>query len=235
MLKEVQRAHERGHTKTSWLESYHSFSFGNGHQAKRVKFGKLLTLNEDFVQPSQGFASHPHVNIEIVSIVLRGQLEHRDSLGHQHILDAGGVQAISAGSGIIHSEMNPSSEEVTHFLQIWFAPRQKNLVPHYAETSFDNQAWINRWVCIASPDGWHDSLLIQQDSYVYLVKFEQGYATTYHIKNSQHGVYCYLLEGVIDVAGERLYPGDGIGLFNVTMLNFSIDKKAHFLCIEVPM
>src|SRR5262245_15442559 len=182
----IRKSADRGHFDHGWLDTYHSFSFGDYYDAEQMGFRALRVINEDRIAPGGGFGMHGHRDMEIVTCVLSGALEHKDSLGHGEVLRPGEMQHMSAGRGIRHSEFNPSSTEPTHLYQVWLQPREPGLPPSYSQKAFDPAAQINRWQLVASSDGAKGSLQINQDTRIYLSSLDQGRDQTYEIANGRH-------------------------------------------------
>ena len=202
---------ERGCTRLSWLDSRHSFSFGHYYDPRCMGFGALRVINEDIVAPGQGFSTHPHANMEIVSIVLSGTLAHRDSMGHVQTLDAGEVQCMSAGSGIEHSEYNPSKDKPVHFLQIWLHPRQRDRVPAYGQKAFPLSEREQVWLPVVSAQGSGGSLSIDQDVTIYLTRLAAGTELAHELAPTRRA-WLQLTEGQARVDGVDLAAGDGLAI-----------------------
>ena len=235
MKKIVHRAESRGYADHEWLHSYHTFSFANYYNPERMNFGKLRVLNDDVVEAGQGFGTHPHDNMEIISIPLSGSLRHRDSMGNLHVINHDEIQAMSAGTGITHSEHNNSNSEPVNFLQIWVLPRERNIVPRYEQKVFDAAGRNGRFQIVVSPDRQNDSILINQDAYFSLADFPAGSEEHYNIKKPGNGVYIFLLDGQIEVGGELLEKRDAIGLSDLSIVEIVTLKNSQILCIEVPI
>lgn len=235
MQKTLHRADSRGKAEHGWLHSRHTFSFAGYHDPQRMQFGKLRVLNDDVVEAGAGFGTHPHDNMEIVSIPLAGTLRHRDSMGNEHVIHAGEVQIMSAGTGITHSEYNDSQTEAVNFLQIWVLPKQRDIEPRYGQHRFEPDGRRNRLQLVVSPDGRDDSLSINQDAWFSLVALEAGSELEYTTRDPAYGVYFFLLDGQLDCAGESLAPRDGMGISGAERLSLSTRYGAGVLLIEVPM
>lgn len=232
----LYRSESRGTADHGWLKSRHTFSFANYYCPSRLNFGALRVLNDDYVEPKMGFGTHPHDNMEIISIVLDGQLEHKDSMGTGSIIKKGEVQVMSAGSGVTHSEFNPSSEEPVRFFQIWLFPNKKNVTPRYDQAYFDPADLQNNWQLIISPDGANDSMWIHQNAWLFRGNFEAGQLINYQPKNPENGVFLMVIEGEIEVAGHVLSRRDAVGLTELDdKLSIQIEKESQLLLIEVPM
>jgi redox-sensitive bicupin YhaK (pirin superfamily) len=235
MKTEFQKASERGHADHGWLNTYHSFSFADFHNPEKVHFGMLRVLNDDTVAPGKGFGEHPHDNMEIVTIVLKGSLEHKDSMGNSSVIRAGEVQIMSAGTGITHSEFNASKTEEVQFLQIWVFPMERNIKPRYDQKFFQPDFRRNRFDCIVSPDGTNESMWINQDAYFSLGRYARGIHATYKVKKAGNGVYIFLISGKVSVVGKTLDERDAIALTETDKVSFVPATESEILVIEVPM
>ena len=210
-MHQIRRSDDRGHFDHGWLDTRHTFSFGEYRDPRWNRFRALRVMNEDRVAPGAGFGSHPHRDMEIVTYVLAGALEHKDSMGNGEVLRPGEFQRMSAGSGILHSEFNPSADEPAHFYQIWLLPREKGVEPSYEQKRFDEAERKNRLRLVASPDGAEGSLTINQDARVYLSTLDEGAAVTHDPADGRHA-WLQVLRGGVEIAGESLEAGDGIGV-----------------------
>ncbi len=233
MQVELYPAQERGSSETPWLVSRNTFSFGNYYHPKRINFGTLRVLNEDTVAPARGFSLHPHENMEIVSIVLEGKLEHRDTLDNHGELKPGDVQRITAGSGIRHSEMNPSQTDKVHFLQIWVFPEREALVPSYEQKSFTPQMIANRFCPIVSGKPSPETLFINQDAAFFLGKWDQDTQVKHLLAAKHHGIFVFVIEGKAKIGGMHLKTGDGIGIKDSLEVEIAPMAGAYLLLIEV--
>lgn len=204
---EVVRSEDRGHFDHGWLNTHHTFSFGDYHDPRRMGFRSLRVINEDWVAPSNGFGTHPHRDMEIVTYVLEGTLEHQDSLGHGGPIRAGEFQRITAGTGITHSERNPSSSEPVHLYQIWLFPDRKNLTPSYEQVSFDSNTRRGRWQVVASPDGRDGSLTIHQDALLSLASLATDESIELSLGTSRHG-WLQVIRGRVILDDQTLGAGD---------------------------
>ena len=212
LIKQITRSAERMHTDIDWLNSRHSFSFGGHYDPKRMGFGPLRVVNDDRVAPGGGFPLHPHRDMEIVSIVLDGQLEHKDSLGNGRVIEAGDIQYMSAGSGVTHSEFNPSAEKPVHFMQIWIEPEAKGLEPRYADQPLVG-AKDDTWSLVLSPDGREGSIAIRQNVELRTVQLSSGGEIDYMVRSSRRGLWLFVIQGAqVEVAGEVLAQGDSLAL-----------------------
>ena len=235
MNKILHRADSRGLADHGWLRSRHTFSFAGYHDPKRMGFGRLRVINDDVVAPGGGFGTHPHDNMEIVSVPLTGALRHRDSMGNTHIIRHGEVQVMSAGTGITHSEYNDSDAEPVNFLQIWVLPKVRDIEPRYGQRAFDAAQRRNRFQVVVSPDGREDSIAINQDAFFSLADLEAGGRVTYTPHQPGNGVYLFVIEGGVEAAGERLRRRDALGLEEVGAMAIGADPETRVLAIEVPM
>jgi redox-sensitive bicupin YhaK (pirin superfamily) len=228
-------APERGHVDFGWLDSHHSFSFGNWYDGEKVHFGALRVLNDDVVKGGNGFDSDPHDNMEIISIPLKGALAHKDSTGIEGILSTGDVQIMSAGSGIQHSEYNASHFDPVNFLQIWIFPKQLNIRPRHEKRSFDPAGRINRWQVVVSAVPGDGGLYIYQDARLALTRLDAGRSLDYQIVFEGNGVYLFVLNGSISIGDTILSKRDGLGVTNTDSFTIQALTDAEVLAIEVPM
>ncbi|MFN3841322.1 MAG: pirin family protein [Cyclobacteriaceae bacterium] len=236
MMKTVlHRAYTRGHANHGWLDSYHTFSFAGYHDPARIHFGALRVLNDDVVKGGAGFGQHPHDNMEIVSIPLRGALEHSDTTGGKGIIQSGEVQIMSAGSGIEHSEKNASKTEDVNFLQIWVFPKVHNIQPRYDQKLFPASNRQNKFQTVVSPEKDNGALWINQDAWFSLGKLESGVSTEYAIHKSKNGVYAFIIEGDVTIGDQKLNKRDGLGIWDVEKIVITADQDAEVLLMEVPM
>lgn len=226
-------ADSRGRTEWSWLQSYHSFSFGQYFHPERIQFGALRVLNDDLVKPGAGFGAHPHANMEIITIPLSGDLHHRDSTGRDAIIRQHDVQIMSAGSGITHSEVNANSDLPVAFLQIWVIPAVENTPPTYEQKTLDT-AVRNHLVTIVAPDN-PKSLHINQQCWMTLLTADPQRQFTYHIHRPGSGVYVFVIAGKVEINGETLHERDGGGWLDVDLFSIFTLSEAKILLIEVPV
>ncbi len=225
---------ERGHANFGWLDSYHSFSFGNYYDPNKVHFGMLRVLNDDVVEASMGFGTHPHDNMEIISIPLSGELAHKDSTGTNGVILTGDVQIMSAGSGIRHSEFNHSNSKKVNFLQIWILPKKLNIEPRYEQKTFKESDRKNKWCTVVSPND-SQAVWINQDATFSLSSLEPGSPLKYKLTKPNHGVYIFLISGKITLSDQTLERRDAIGLWDINEFEINAEVKSEILCIEVPM
>jgi quercetin 2,3-dioxygenase len=235
MLTKLYPAKERGHVNLGWLDSFHSFSFGQFHDPEKINFGALRVLNDDSVAGGGGFGAHPHDNMEIVSIPLEGSLSHKDSTGNEGIIRKGDVQIMSAGTGLRHSEYNSSATETAKFLQIWVFPKLKNIKPAYGQKTFDLKDRKNNWQTVVSPDTSERALNINQDARFSLVDLEAGKSINYDLKWKNSGLYLFVIEGVVQTDGQSLNRRDALGIYEIENVKIEALENAQLLAIEVPM
>lgn len=232
----LHKANTRGHANHGWLDSYHTFSFGGYHNPERVHFGALRVLNDDSVAAGMGFGAHPHDNMEIISIPTSGDLEHQDSMGNKQVIKQGDVQAMSAGTGIQHSEKNKNHDKEVKFFQIWVFPKVKNIEPRYDQQTFADMDKHNKLLTVISPLGTADGgVQINQDAWFSLGKVDKDFSTSYTLKNSNNGVYAFVIEGDVTINGQSLNRRDGLGITETDTLEIKADSHAELLLMEVPV
>jgi redox-sensitive bicupin YhaK (pirin superfamily) len=231
----LHRAATRGHANHGWLDSHHSFSFANYYNPERMHFGVLRVLNDDVVAPGRGFGRHPHDNMEIISIPLQGDLEHKDSMGNTTVIRQGDVQVMSAGTGVFHSEYNKNQDQEVRFLQIWLFPREKGVTPRYDQITLPTVGTENKLRQILSPNPDDEGVWIHQDAWFHLGDLQAGYQDTYQLKKPGNGVYAFVLEGEVRIAGQELGKRDGFGIWDTDELAIEADRDARLLLMEVPM
>jgi redox-sensitive bicupin YhaK (pirin superfamily) len=228
----VSKAQERGHFNHGWLDTYHTFSFADYYDPARMGFRSLRVINEDRVQPGRGFGTHGHRDMEIVTCVLEGALEHRDSLGNGSVLRAGDLQRMTAGTGVRHSEFNPSDAEPVHLYQIWLLPERRGLEPGYEERRFDAGEKWNRLRLVASRDGRLDSLTIHQDADLYLSTLEPGQRVGHAFGPGRHG-WLQVLRGRVEANGVALAEGDGAAVSEEALLEFAGASPSEVLLFDL--
>ncbi len=216
-MKKIRRANERGHAEHGWLDSFHTFSFADYHDPKHMGFRALRVINEDRVAPGQGFGTHGHREMEIISYPLSGALEHKDSTGTGSVIRHGDVQRMSAGTGVKHSEYNASKEEPLHFLQIWLMPNKHGIPASYEERRFTQEEKAGKLRLIAAPDGVQDSLSIHADARVYAGELGEGQSETVTIAKGR-GAWVHVARGTVEVSGEKLSAGDAIAIEDETQV-----------------
>lgn len=231
----LHRASERGFADYGWLKTHYSFSFADYYDPNKTHFGALRVLNDDIIKGGSGFGTHPHRNMEIVTIPLSGSLAHRDSLGNSGVIRAGEAQAMSAGRGIAHSEFNPSPTEDVSLLQIWVFPKVKDIEPRYEQKFFPESERNNRFQIIASPDRASGGLWINQDAYFSLGDFDSHQTIAFKMNDVARGVYLFTIEGAIEVGAVALKTRDAIGVWETEAIEIKILERAKLLAIEVPM
>jgi hypothetical protein len=231
----IHRARTRGNANFGWLNSYHTFSFGHYFDPERTHFGALRVLNDDTVAEGMGFGTHPHDNMEIISIPLEGDLEHQDSMGNKTVIKHGDVQVMSAGTGIQHSEYNKNKDQEVKFLQIWVIPNKRGVTPRYDQITLDIKDRENKFQQVLSPNADDEGVWIHQDAWFHMGDFEAGKTANYSIKKSGNGVYAFILSGAVTINGEALSNRDGMGIENVEELTFLANTNAEILLMEVPM
>jgi len=230
----LHKANTRGHNSFGWLNSYHSFSFGQYYNPERIHFGALRVLNDDTVKEGMGFGKHPHDNMEIVSIPLYGDLHHNDSTGRNEIIRQHDVQIMSAGSGITHSEMNANKDKEVKFLQIWVFPKEHNISPRYQQKSFKPEDRINQILTVVAPDDDH-AVWINQDAWFSLANLSKDVEKEYAIHQPGNGVYVFLIKGAATINGVSMEERDGLGISDTDLLKIKADSDAELLLIDVPM
>lgn len=234
MQKVIHEASTRGTAFFGWLHSRHSFSFGRYFDPSRMNFGALRVLNDDIVEPGQGFGTHPHDNMEIVSIPLSGALAHKDSTGNTEVINTGDVQIMSAGSGITHSEFNHSESDKVNFLQLWVMPKLKNIEPRYDQKTFAPENRINQLQTVVAPND-DQALWINQDSWFRLSSLQKGHELKYELEGSEHGVYVFVIQGNVEIDGTSLSLRDGLGISNTSAFNIVANDDSELLFVEIPM
>ncbi|KAF0143001.1 MAG: hypothetical protein FD122_267 [Stygiobacter sp.] len=233
-MLEVLRSEERGRTKIDWLDSYHSFSFGEYYDPKNMGFGPLRVINDDLIQAGAGFPTHPHRDMEIVTIVTQGAVAHRDSSGGEGIIRVGEVQKMSAGKGIFHSEFNASDKEVLKLYQIWIMPNQNGLKPGYEDIRYDVTEKKNKLLLVASNNHGDGVIFLNQDAKIYLADLDGGTNILYQTEKSR-GVYIHVTEGSVEIAGVKLSSGDAIKLTEVESVEIKASENSGILLFDVVM
>lgn len=231
----LHKANTRGHANHGWLDSHHTFSFAGYQNPERMHFGVLRVLNDDQVSAAKGFGIHPHDNMEIISIPLEGDLEHKDSMGNVATIKEGEVQVMSAGTGIFHSEYNKNPDKPVKFLQIWVFPNKRNVEPRYDQISIRDIEKENAFYQVLSPNPEDEGVWIHQDAWFHLGKFESGAEASYQIHKEGNGVYAFILEGEVEINGQKLEKRDGFGLWETDSFEFKSMTDSRVLLMEVPM
>ncbi|AZQ57647.1 pirin family protein [Maribacter sp. MJ134] len=228
-------ADTRGHANHGWLNSYHSFSFANYHNPERMNFGTLRVLNDDTVAAGRGFGTHPHRNMEIISIPLKGDLKHMDDMGNSTVIREGDIQVMSAGTGISHSEFNNSNNSEVKFLQIWVIPRTQNVAPRYDQVQLKKLAQGTDFYQILSPHKDDQGVWIHQDAWFHIGEFKEEKTTVYSVNKKGNGAYIFVLDGEVSINGQKLKERDGLGVWETTDFEIKAQKNSRILVMEVPM
>ncbi|WP_347158503.1 pirin family protein [Pontibacter chitinilyticus] len=233
--KVIDKANTRGHANHGWLDSHHTFSFARYYNPQRMGFGVLRVINDDIVAPGMGFGKHPHDNMEIISIPLSGALEHQDSTGNKKVIYTNDVQIMSAGTGLTHAEYNHSKTEKVNFLQIWVLPKEEDIAPRYEQKTFRPEDRQNKLQTVVSPEKGGEAIWINQDAWFSLGTLNAGFAEDYKLHKSGNGVYAFVIEGEVEIDGEKLNKRDGIGISGTDTLSIKASSNAELLLMEVPM
>lgn len=231
----LHKASSRGHADHGWLNAYHSFSFASWYNPERIQFGMLRVLNDDTVAAGMGFGTHPHDNMEIITIPLEGDLAHKDSMGNSSTIKTGDVQVMSAGTGIQHSEFNPNADLQTKLFQIWLFPKYRNVEPRYQQITLDIAKQKNNFAQILSPNEDDEGVWIHQDAWFYLSDFDKDFSKKLGLKKEGNGFYIINIEGEIEVNGEKLEKRDAIGIWETNELEIKANSDSRFLIMEIPM
>ena len=228
-------ANTRGNANHGWLNAYHSFSFANYYNPDRNQFGALRVLNDDTIAAGMGFGTHPHNNMEIITIPFEGDLAHKDSMGNEATIKTGDVQVMSAGSGIQHSEFNPNADQQTKLFQIWLFPNKKDVTPRYQQITLDVSKQKNDFAQILSPNPEDEGVWIHQDAWFFMSDFDKDFSKKFTLKKSGNGIYLIVLSGSITVDGQKLNTRDAIGITDTTTMDIQAQSDAKFLTMEIPM
>ena len=228
---QLRKADDRGHANHGWLDSWHTFSFADYHDPRHMGFSVLRVINEDFVEPGQGFPTHPHRDMEIITWILEGALEHKDSLGTGSVIRPGDAQRMSAGTGIRHSEFSPSKDAATHLLQIWILPNQQGVTPSYEQKTIAPAELANHLRLVASPNGAEGSVTIHQDAYLYVTRLKNGEVT--HMLAPDRRAWVQVARGELTLNGQKLTAGDGAGIENESRLTLT-GGDAEALLFDLP-
>ncbi len=232
----IHKADTRGSANHGWLQSRHTFSFANYHNPERMHFGVLRVLNDDIVAESQGFGTHPHRDMEIISIPLEGDLKHEDNMGNKTIIKSGDIQVMSAGTGIMHSEYNANADEKVKFLQIWIFPNKKSVQPRYDQITLNVEDRKNKLQQVLSPNEEDEGVWIHQNAWFHITSLDKGKYVNYQLKDPKNnGVYAFIIKGDVTINGESLNKRDGMGLSNIEEITIESDSDAEVLLMEVPM
>ena len=231
----LHKASSRGHADHGWLNAYHSFSFANWYNPERIQFGMLRVLNDDTIAAGMGFGTHPHDNMEIITIPLEGDLAHKDSMGNASTIKTGDVQVMSAGTGIQHSEFNPNHDQQTKLFQIWLFPKYRNVEPRYQQITLEVTKQKNDFAQILSPNPEDEGVWIHQDAWFYLSDFEADFTKKLALKKEGNGFYIMNIEGEIEVEGTKLDKRDAIGIWETNEIEIKANTNSRFLIMEIPM
>lgn len=231
----LHKADTRGHADHGWLNAYHSFSFASYYDPERVQFGTLRVLNDDTIAAGMGFGTHPHDNMEIITIPLEGDLAHKDSMGNTEVIKNGDVQVMSAGTGIQHSEFNPNPDQRTKLLQIWVFAKERNVTPRYQQITLDPEDRKNKLQQVLSPNADDAGVWIHQDAWFNMGNFDAGVSTTYNLHKKGNGLYAFILKGDVTIDGQELSTRDGLGITDFETLEIKATTDAEFLLMEIPM
>lgn len=231
----LHRATTRGHAHHGWLNSHHTFSFASYQNPKRMNFGVLRVLNDDIVAGGMGFSTHPHENMEIVSIPLEGDLQHKDSMGNSTVIRQGDIQVMSAGTGVQHSEFNKNADQEVKFLQIWMFPNKMNVTPRYDQMTLNAVDSRNKLQQILSPDPEDEGVWVHQNAWFHLGNFDTDHEVSYQIKKEQNGAYVFVIEGSFEIAGQTLAKRDGLGIQAADYFKIKTIENGTILLMDVPM
>ena len=231
----LHKSETRGHANHGWLDTHHTFSFANYYNPQRVHFGMLRVLNDDQIAPGEGFGKHPHDNMEIITIPLYGDLEHKDSMGNHGVITTGEIQVMSAGTGIFHSEFNKNKDKEVGLLQIWVFPNKKNVTPRYDQITLADIQKPDEFYQILSPNSEDQGVWIYQNAWFHLGDLSEGWKGTYQLKDKKNGVYFFVIEGKVTVAGQELNRRDGLGVSEAESIEITTSAKTKLLVMEVPM
>ncbi|WP_298757278.1 pirin family protein [uncultured Psychroserpens sp.] len=233
----VHKADTRGFADHGWLKSHHTFSFASYQNQERMNFGALRVLNDDVVKPKMGFGTHPHQNMEIISIPLKGALSHKDSMGNKRAIEVGEVQVMSAGTGLTHSEFNDSKTDEVNFLQLWIIPEQKSVAPNYEQRVFSSEEKKNKLQTVVAPKDKlvGQALPISQQAYIYRTNLDAQKSIDLQVKSGQNGFYVFVVDGEIEIANNTLVNRDAIGISETENLDIKATKDSELIIVEVPM
>jgi redox-sensitive bicupin YhaK (pirin superfamily) len=233
----IHRAENRGHANHGWLNAKHSFSFASWYDPNKIHFGALRVLNDDEVAQGMGFGQHPHDNMEIITLVQEGSLEHQDSMGNGSIMKPNDVQVMSAGTGVYHSEMNPDKNNAVKLFQIWVFPDKNNVTPRYDQKTFAPELRKNQWQEIIKPDTQQagDAIFIHQQAWFNLADMDASMQLTYTTKLAGNGAYVFVIEGDVEIAGEKLKRRDAIGIWDYTEFSIIASSNSRLLVMDLPM
>ena len=234
MKKTIHKADSRGFANHGWLKSYHTFSFASYQNLNRMNFGKLRVLNDDVVQPKMGFGTHPHRNMEIITIPISGALSHKDNMNNQRSIEVDEIQVMSAGTGVTHSEFNDSKTEAANTLQLWIIPEKEEVTPFYDQKKFDANKRKNKFLTLVSPRDKQveGSLPINQQGYISMIDLDKDFETEYTLNN---GAYFFLIDGEVEIANVTLEKRDAVGITDTDKVSIKAHKESKLLVIDVPM
>ena len=235
MKKAFHAAKTRGNANHGWLNANHSFSFANYHNPERMNFGALRVLNDDTIAAGMGFGTHPHENMEIITIPLEGDLEHKDSMGNIGVINEGEIQVMSAGTGVHHSEYNKNADQAVKVLQLWVFPKKQNVTPRYDQMSVRDLKKPNDFYQVLSPNSEDAGMWVHQDTWFHLGEFDVEKSLDYTLKKPGNGVYVFVIEGSFNVEGENLKKRDAIGIWDTETITFTAQSESKVLLVEVPM
>jgi len=235
MKKVFHPASSRGAADHGWLQAKHSFSFANYYNSERIQFGALRVLNDDIIAPGMGFGTHPHDNMEIITIPLDGALEHKDSLDNIGVIETDEIQVMSAGSGVYHSEYNKNKDQSVSLLQIWVFPNKKNVTPRYDQKNIKDLKKVNSFYPIVTPSQNGPGMWIHQDAWFHLGEFDKETRINYNINKKGNGVYAFLIEGSVQIDGDSLEKRDALGIWDTEKFELLANKNSRILLIEVPL
>jgi len=231
----LHKSETRGHANHGWLDTRHTFSFADYYNPQRVHFGMLRVLNDDRIAPGEGFGKHPHDNMEIITIPLYGDLEHKDSMGNHGVITTGEIQVMSAGTGIFHSEFNKNKDKEVGLLQIWVLPNKKNVTPRYDQITLADIQKPDEFYQILSPNPEDHGVWIYQNAWFHLGDLSEGWKGMYQLKDKKNGVYFFVIEGKVTVAGQELNRRDGLGVSEAESIEIATSAQTKLLVMEVPM
>lgn len=232
---QIYKASDRGHADHGWLNAHHSFSFGGWYNPDRMNFGALRVFNDDIVAPGMGFPTHPHDNMEIITIPLSGIVNHEDSMGNKGGIPAGEVQVMSAGTGVTHSEFNGNDDVELRLFQIWIIPNQRNVEPRYDQFKIEPASHKNKFTQLVSPNKNEEGTWIHQEAYIHMASLDKGKTLDYIPKNPVNGIYVMTIEGTLSVLSNELNDRDALSIVDTEKLTFDAIKNSQFLVLEVPM
>lgn len=231
----IHKADSRGMANHGWLQAKHSFSFANYYNRERMNFGVLRVLNDDIIAGGEGFGMHPHDNMEIITIPLKGDLAHSDNMGNSAVIKQGDIQVMSAGTGVYHSEFNPNADEETQLFQIWLLPNKQSVEPRYQQMAIRDVATQNSFYQVLSPNENDQGVWIHQNAWFNLGSFDKGKTDVYKLNKNENGVYLMVISGEVEVAGTVLNKRDAIGINEIESVNLQANLNSEVLLMEIPM